>query len=120
MPRRGAKPYDVHLTQYQKAEYSRTMDQSFAPDERYSRAPNLRRVAIVSAPTTLEDGKTSANDVINAKLDECLAKAKKRAAEKGWKPKRPWRSSEEANKEWREYFDQKPMTLASQNITPTG
>ena len=26
----------------------------------------------------------------------------------------------EGHQEYREYFDQKPMTLASQNITPTG
>ena len=78
------------------------MDQGFAPVELYSRAPNLQRVAIVAAPTTLEDRKTSANDVINANLDKCLAKAKTRAAEKGWRPMRNWMHSAKATKQHHE------------------
>ena len=87
LKRKGAEVCTVTLTQYQKVEYA-TVEQlqvDFLPQKASMHAPNLRRVAIVSAPVKDKEGKPIAQK-LNENVSQALEDAKALADKKGFLP----------------------------------
>ena len=86
--RPGAKPFMVNLYQYQDAdnlpvEFVEIFAWAFQDQ---SKAPNLRRVAVVSCPLKgLPPANQLTHDILNKKLAEGLDRGLERATTKGWK-----------------------------------
>ena len=87
LQRKGAKPLHGGLHQYQKVEYATVgmLQNSFLPDKALTHAPNLRRVAVVSAPVVDKEGKPIAQK-LNENVSQALENAKALADKKGFRP----------------------------------
>ena len=85
--RRGAGRCGVYLCQYQKVEDATVglLQNDFMPLKANTHAPNLRRVAVVSAPVVDKEGEPIAQK-LNENVSQALEGAKAIAAKKGFKP----------------------------------
>ena len=72
---------NVNLYQYKKSEDA-DMELEFWPQKEFSAAPNLKRVAVVSAPATSKG--VSVATLLNEKVAESLSKAVDYAKTEGW------------------------------------
>ena len=79
----------MELCQFQKVEYAdvEMLQVDFLPDKAWAHAPNLRRVAVVSAPVVDEKKKPIA-ERLNVNVSKALEGAKALAAKKGFRPDR--------------------------------
>ena len=87
LKRKGADTCIVNLTQFQKVEDA-TVEQfqvDFLPKKDKTHAPNLRRVAVVSAPVVDKEGKPIAQK-LNENVSQALENAKALADKKGFQP----------------------------------
>ena len=73
----------MNLLQYKKAEDA-DMELEFWPQKEFSAAPNLKRVAVVSAPATSKG--VSVATLLNEKVAESLSRAVDKAEKCGWLP----------------------------------
>ena len=73
------------LQQYDQPEDATDIYTDFFPDPVCAAAPNLQRVAMVSAPAETKEGK-SVTTLLNEEVAGALERAAARAAKKGWKP----------------------------------
>jgi len=89
------------------------IEERVLPLEGHGLAPNLIRIALVSAPSGAVPG-------INQQLSGQLDRAIERAEKKGWAPWLPWDHSQEANAAHRSYMDMGPLSLAAQGVAATG
>ena len=87
LKRKGAKDCVVWLKQYQKVEYAAVemLQLGFLPQKAYMNAPDLHRVAVVSAPVVDKEGKPIAQ-TLNENVSKALEGAKAIADKKGFKP----------------------------------
>ena len=79
----------VNLYQYQKVEYANVaqLRAEFLPFKAHTHAPNLQRVAVVSAPVVDKEGEPIAQK-LNENVIKALESAKALADEKGFTPDR--------------------------------
>ena len=82
IPRPDGSICTVYLLQYKKAEDTGNIERQFWPEKEFSAAPNLKRVAVVSAPATSKG--VSVATLLNEKVAESLSKAVDVAKTKGW------------------------------------
>ena len=87
LKRKGAEDCTVYLFQYQKVEYAdvEQLQVDFLPEKAYTHAPNLQRVAVVSAPVVDKEGKPIAQK-LNENVSQALEGAKAIADKKGFMP----------------------------------
>ena len=87
LKRKGAEDCTVYLNQYQKVEYATVgfLQKDFLPNKDYMNAPNLNRVAVVSAPVVDKEGKPIAQE-LNENVSKALEGAKAIADKKGFAP----------------------------------
>ena len=87
LKRKDAGNCSVWLIQYQKVEYARVemLQGDFLPDKAFTHAPDLSRVAVVSAPVVDKEGKPIA-ERLNENVSQALEGAKALADEKGFRP----------------------------------
>ena len=87
LERKGGSICMVRLTQYQKVEYADVpmLQRDFLPVKAYTHAPNLKRVAVVSAPVVDKEEKPIAQE-LNENVSKALEGAKALADKKGFMP----------------------------------
>ena len=87
LKRKGAGNCMVTLYQYQKVEYADVamLQDDFLPEKAYTHAPDLNRVAVVSAPVVDEEEKPIAQR-LNENVSQALENAKAVADKKGFLP----------------------------------
>ena len=87
LKRKGADTCIVNLTQFQKVEYATVpmLQDDFLPQKAFTHAPNLRRVAVVSAPVVDKEGEPIAQK-LNENVSQALENAKGIADKKGFVP----------------------------------
>ena len=87
LKRKGANTCIVRLLQYQKVEYAdpAMLQTGFRPDKEYMHAPNLQRVAVVSAPVKDQEEKPIV-ERLNENVSQALKNAKGIADKKGFRP----------------------------------
>jgi len=95
--RQEAPDMSVYLTVYRAIE-NVNVEQLFAPVKKHLAAPNLKRVALISAPADAIDG---INEMIKLHVDS----ATKRTQAKGFRPDEEWTESHEAKDKYFKYFD---------------
>ena len=81
----GAKSCLVQLNQYEQPEDADEIDTAFFPDPAYAAAPDLRRVAMVSAPAVTK-GDESVTTLLNREVAGALEEVAAMAAKNGWLP----------------------------------
>jgi len=119
--RPGADDYIVELFQYQKVEKASMLAQAMAPEPKHCQAPNLKRIAVVSAPVDDKFGQPI-NERLNVLLLKMLDGAANRAAKNRFLPVTTADAykSEENFRIYQEYFDLAYRTLAEIGRKPTG
>ena len=83
--RSGAAPCDVVLRLYEQPQDATDLDEAFYPQAACAAAPDLARVAVVSAPAETKGGESVAT-LFNRRVAEALTAAKAKAENKGWYP----------------------------------
>ena len=87
LQRKGSGRCMVNLIQYQKVEYAdvELLQTGFLPLKNYTHAPDLSRVAVVSAPVVDKEGKPIAQ-TLNENVSKALENAKALADKNGFVP----------------------------------
>ena len=100
--RPGAGRCMVQLKQYEQPEDAYGLASDFLPDPAYAAAPDLQRVAMVSAPAETKGGE-SVTTLLNREVAGALEEAAARAAKKGWQPNSEDYTKADGNLDWDAY-----------------
>jgi len=110
--RSGAAPITVFKQVFRCPEHV-FVDQAAVPLDGHGTAPNLVRLALVSAPVWAVSG---INQALKMQLDSVIDRARRN----GFAPYAPWDSSQEAHDAFAAYMEASYASLANQGIVPTG